>query len=950
MKKALAFLLVTFVLFVVIVPKQFSSPAAPPAGNEQHALAGPASTQATRIPDSKSWDPGLNDALQKAVAAHREQVVAFALYDVSIQSVRFSQDGTWAILWLALVDRSDSSVLIGEPGLAIAQRAGGAKDASWTITLQEDADWGQMLARVPAGLLTAEERALFDPSQAKAIKLAGPLSGYLLPWARGQSKVLTGSIGHALTYKSCPNDCLYAFDFADGTQFPVLAARGGTVKYAAWTCPDGVETCVNYLVLEDRTTNPVTYQLYMHFAQDSIPPELRVVGTPVLQGQFIGKADDTGYSTGNHLHFMVHTNPNSYWGSSVDITFDDVAVNGGRPRTQSEAQAFPQYGSQWTGSNRYVSWNVNEANPPTGEITQPADGSVITSNTLSVSGWASDDQKLDHAELRVDTGNGWKPVGDKISASPFSVNVDLCAAGIPAGNFRLGIQAWDQVGNPSNVLSVHTLNNRAPCAQPPVSCQPTADQIALFTGVDYSGSCAVYGSGDVPVISGPVSASQAQSVRVGANVRVILYAGTGFSGRVETLERSVANLAGEASWPALPSSLRVQSRLVPPQVPTLFAPTSQTGGTPSDQDSLVLNWQGEGATSYRVQLYGPGGLLRTRDWGPRAYWSLGSLPAGNYRWTVQAANSAGQSQAQGQFTVVQAGAPGGQNVRLPYDETFNSGTGAWQGTGLWRYAAGLGTNPNASGWVFNRADTGQYGGTSLRSGDLTSPPFSIPCPCYFLQFSYYYQTESSQPYHDLRLLQISLDGGPFQDLWQLQDDPMNTWLQSPEISLSPFSGHTARLRFHFDALDDVANNGFGWAIGQVHIALNSQGQSCPATDVGNDPAQAARLQIGASVDEAIWPSGDTDWYTFNATAGQWIWARVDAASQNSPLVPDLILFDSDGQSVLQTGQPQPGGNADPYLRYQVQRDGVYYLEVKSKDHPSSGGSAYKYTLRLGEGG
>ena len=54
------------------------------------------------------------------------------------------------------------------------------------------------------------------------------------------------------------------------------------------------------------------------------------------RGQFIGIADDTGVSSGNHLHFMVHTNPSSYWGTSVDITFEDVAINGGRPRIQSD--------------------------------------------------------------------------------------------------------------------------------------------------------------------------------------------------------------------------------------------------------------------------------------------------------------------------------------------------------------------------------------------------------------------------------------------------------------------------------------------------------------------------------------------------------------------------------------------------------------------------------------
>jgi len=51
----------------------------------------------------------------------------------------------------------------------------------------------------------------------------------------------------------------------------------------------------------------------------------------VYQGEYLANADDTGESTGNHLHFMVHADPTSYWGTSVDIVFDEVTVNGGVP-------------------------------------------------------------------------------------------------------------------------------------------------------------------------------------------------------------------------------------------------------------------------------------------------------------------------------------------------------------------------------------------------------------------------------------------------------------------------------------------------------------------------------------------------------------------------------------------------------------------------------------------
>ena len=113
--------------------------------------------------------------------------------------------------------------------------------------------------------------------------------------------------------------------------FDVHAAKSGTVKQAVWRHPNGDPNNGNYLVLEDTTTNPTTYQLYLHLAQDSIPEAFRNIGAFVAQGDFLGVADDTGVSSGNHLHFHVHTYAYSYWGTSVDITFEDVSINGGRP-------------------------------------------------------------------------------------------------------------------------------------------------------------------------------------------------------------------------------------------------------------------------------------------------------------------------------------------------------------------------------------------------------------------------------------------------------------------------------------------------------------------------------------------------------------------------------------------------------------------------------------------
>ena len=143
--------------------------------------------------------------------------------------------------------------------------------------------------------------------------------------------------------------------------FPLIAAKGGTVKSFKWTCPNYGTSCTNFLILEDQSTIPASYQVYYHMAYNTIPSRLRVVGAMVQQGEYVGDVDDTGDSTGHHLHYHVYTTPNTSdwsWGSSVDITFDDVPMNGGRPRTCAEAREYPDLGSQCLPNNLYTSGNT----------------------------------------------------------------------------------------------------------------------------------------------------------------------------------------------------------------------------------------------------------------------------------------------------------------------------------------------------------------------------------------------------------------------------------------------------------------------------------------------------------------------------------------------------------------------------------------------------------------
>lgn len=368
------------------------------------------------VPDEDAIQAALDESLNQM----REMSLAYLLYTVKIDHLEFAEDGTQALVWLAFHDPETGENIATEPGLAIARRS--ADGLGWGVTLQVDPAWSETLALVPETLLDAELKAEMiapTPDEISA-QATTPIGGYKLPWKGGTFNYISGSIGHVLTYKSCPTTCMYAFDFADGTMFPIHAARSGTVKFFYDSAVNGNTSTTNYIVLEDASTTPTTYQVYYHLAQGTIPTALRVIGAPVSQGQYIGNADDTGASTGHHLHFHVHTNPNAVWSSSIDITFDDVAENGGRPRTCSEAAAYPTYGTECAPGNKLLSGNSSGPSPAAPAVIGPS-GTVKNSKpTLT---W--------NPVPNANQYSLWiNKTGLTSAALSVSVNADVCAGGV----------------------------------------------------------------------------------------------------------------------------------------------------------------------------------------------------------------------------------------------------------------------------------------------------------------------------------------------------------------------------------------------------------------------------------------------------------------------------------------------------------------------------------------
>jgi murein DD-endopeptidase MepM/ murein hydrolase activator NlpD len=893
-------------------------------------------------------DPALEAALEAKIGQHQFEVLAFTLYRVKIERVVEAPDGRLALLWLALVDAETGEVIPAEPGLAVARRDGlGALSTDWQITLQADSDWAQALAEVPDDLLDPEIRARYAAPSAEQLQaLATVYRGYKLPWAGGLKKRLSGSIGHFLWYYSCSIDyCRYAYDFADGTMFPILAARGGTVYMAKWDCPNGSETCSNYIVLKDVTTVPTTYQLYLHLAYDSIPQNLRQVGAIVRQGQFIGNADDTGYSTGHHLHFHVHTNPTWYWGSSVDIRFDDVSINDGTPRNCYEASRWPSYGTQC--QDEYVSGNYG-AFPPNGDLTLPLAGEVITNGRVLIGGSASDDIAVTRIQPVVRGLDGqWREIGSAFTTTPFVGEIDLCTLGLPNGPVDVAFYAWDYEGNRSpEPLGVRTVLNRSNCAPPPPTCTITSNQVALFSQPNYQGACVVLGVGSYGSAGsfGPVGDNATASILVGSGVRALLYDLPDYQGRTEALEASDPDLSDNPLGSGRLSALKVQARTTAPTAPSLITPIYAADLL--QPDTLYFTFRSEGATRYRldVRRHADGQNVFTADnlRSPAAV--LGTLPAASpatkYVWRVTAYNSASASGiAQEQsFEVFPPYLSGGTTQALPYQVTFDAGGEGWLASGAWQWRTPPLSAASAA-WV--------AGGNG--SGDLTSPPITVPTGgTYYLRFRYYADTESAEPYWDQRWVQIAGDDGLFRNVWQFYDDPPRTWVESPPISLAAYAGQTIRVRFHYNTFDTYYNGGLGWVVDDVRITADPPaacGGSAESTP--NDTlATATPLNLGQTVTGAICPAGDVDVYRFSGQAGQRLAIRLDAQRSGSPLDAVLGLYDAQGNRLAENDDLVLYQMNDPALGYTLPVSGTYYLRVRAWGHPGVGDASQTYTLQV----
>ena len=373
--------------------------------------------------------------------------------------------------------------------------------------------------------------------------------------------------------------------------------------------------------------------------------------------------------------------------------------------------------------------------------------------------------------------------------------------------------------------------------------------------------------------------------------------------------------------------------------------------------SISLSWRDPGgATEYQVIMDTPNGT-NTSPWLSIPVWHLDTLTTipGIYSWKINARNCektsclGNPSTESYSFNVLRTTITPDPPFTAPFFDDMEEGINGWIQTGLWNRVNDADTDRVHSlihSWYYGDNTEHNYKDETPNFGDLTSPliKLSESSENYLLKFWYRYETESDATHWDQRWVQISIDGGPFQNIVQLNDDLKNHWLQ-PVIDISEYRGSTIQVRIHFETLDRALNNFEGFYIDDFEISSDAP-LNCE--DDNDSPDKATDISYGQTVNGKLCPQGDIDYFFFDGNAGDRIVVDIDSADDApEEMDPILFLLDSDGTSVLAEHDDEVYSvRRDPHLGYLLTRSGTYYLKIRAWSHPSVGGEDYQYRMNL----
>jgi len=241
------------------------------------------------------------EAIAAVVQLYEEEIdPSRALYLGDLHS-----DGSWAYAVAQPVDEATGEPLLEAiPILARQSGTGWQAIAPALVTQEEFNGW---LDAVPEALMDGSNKAFLRQPEVTAASTEATFSGHYLPWPGGRFATVTqrdGS-GHGGQIDFVVD---WPIDYGDDALYNTKA---GTVVFVKESSPDPAEPCrvydcwkkANAVVVQH---GPAEYSWYVHLAYNSVPDDI-YVGRQVPAGVQIGRQGRTGWTTGDHLHYMVST-------------------------------------------------------------------------------------------------------------------------------------------------------------------------------------------------------------------------------------------------------------------------------------------------------------------------------------------------------------------------------------------------------------------------------------------------------------------------------------------------------------------------------------------------------------------------------------------------------------------------------------------------------------------
>lgn len=162
-----------------------------------------------------------------------------------------------------------------------------------------------------------------------------------------------------------------------------------------------------------------------------------------------------GHETSSYQwdHFIV------FQGIRADglVSYDDPAFSyayQGSNRTMTQAQLMNAWTSCVGGNPQqsamafYRPGAGPDTTPPDGDIVDPGEHVTVTSRLVHLAGWAADDQSgFHHAHFTANLYGDWRQIEPDFTASPFSLDWQMCNDWVPDGPVTVGLEVWDHAGN-----------------------------------------------------------------------------------------------------------------------------------------------------------------------------------------------------------------------------------------------------------------------------------------------------------------------------------------------------------------------------------------------------------------------------------------------------------------------------------------------------------------------